>query len=909
VKTILSADPSARPRISVSMMAKRTARLLGSLLWPLLALLACATIWWLTIARANVEWERANAAVTRDAGAYAKAYEQYVTRSVGQMDQVTMQLKHSWEHSRNPRLIEDLKRDGMFTDSAYVAVSIVDRQGVVRSSTQAAAGAPNLAHTRLFAHHRDNISSALRVGVLPGELAYSQEVVLFTRRLDTADDGFDGVVLLVVDARYFTSFVGPAALGEHGIVALVGADTRLRIEQRGDGTMADGGAASILPHSAATWRGASGVQLVQGDAGFADGIGRVLGWRQSSAYPLVALVGLSHRDAVAGAQLYWQDGRTTAILASVCLLLVGSLAAAFSARAAARLREQDEVRNAYRTATESANDGFYMVAAMRDRQGKIVDFRIVDCNERGAFFYGMQRNELVGTRLSLIDNGLFGEQLLSTYRKAMEHGFHEDDRRMPSDNRLNIRWGHRRIVRVGNGLAVTLQDVSERKAHEAQLERLANEDSLTGLPNRHWMLEFMPRAIDKARAAGTGFAILFIDLDEFKQVNDSQGHAVGDQLLQAAARRLSALLRPTDHVVRFGGDEFIVFLDPYDGDPQVAAIAARIVAAFNDPFAIADDAQAVGASVGISVFPRDGTDAETLIKHSDIAMYAGKSDGKGQFRFFDPALSATLKSKARLKHGLLEAIEREQFTLYYQPRVDTHTGELLSMEALLRWRHPALGMVSPGEFIPLAEASGLILRIGEMVIDMACAQLAAWQRAGARVVPVSINVSPKQFKRGGVKHQLTAALHRHGVAAALLEVEITESAMMGDQDEIIAELAAIRSLGVKLHVDDFGTGYSSLSQLQRLRMDVLKVDRAFTAELGTSREGRVFFQAIVSMAHALEMLVVAEGVETEQQLDILRALKCNEVQGYFIARPMPADDMQVMMERRFLLQPVETMDA
>ncbi|HEU4374185.1 MAG TPA: EAL domain-containing protein [Telluria sp.] len=873
--------------------------------WPVLALVLCACVWSVTISRANAEWDRATAMVNRDAGAYADAYEQYVSRAVGQMDQVTMQLKHSWEHTHNPTLIEDLKRNGMFTDSAYVDVSVIDRNGAVRSSTHAAALQQSLAHTRFFANHRDNISTALRIGVLPGELAYPQEVVLFTRRLDTADDEFDGVVLLAVDARYFTSFVGPAALGKHGIVAMVGAEGKLRIEQRGDGSPADARATSLLPRRAAIWGSDSGVHLVGAKGGFADGIPRVLGWRHSTAYPLVALVGLPHQDAVAGAQLYWHEGRNTAILASACLLLLGALAAIFSARAAARIREQDEVRNAYRTATESANDGFYMAAAMRDRQGRIVDFTIVDCNERGAFFYGMQRRELVGTRLSLIDSGLFGEELVATYRTAMEHGYHEDDRRMPSDNRLNIRWGHRRIVRVGNGLAVTLQDVSERKAHEAQLERMANEDSLTALPNRHWLLDFIPRAIDRARAAGSAFAILFIDLDEFKHVNDSQGHAVGDQLLQSAAQRLSALLRPSDHVIRFGGDEFIVVLDPYDGDAQVAAIAARIVNAFTHPFSIAGDSQMVGASVGISVFPRDGADAETLIKHSDIAMYAGKSEGKGQFRFFDPALSATLKTRAQLKHGLLEAIEREQFMLHYQPRVDTRTGELLSMEALLRWRHPLLGMVPPADFIPLAEASGLILRIGELVIDMACAQLAAWKGAGANVVPVSINVSPKQFKRGGVKQHLTAALQRHGVAAALLEVEITESAMMGDQDEIIAELAAIRSLGVKLHVDDFGTGYSSLSQLQRLKMDVLKVDRAFTAELGKSREGRIFFQAIVSMAHALEMSVVAEGVETAQQLDILKALDCNEVQGYFIARPAPADEMLVLMERGFLFDATE----
>jgi diguanylate cyclase (GGDEF)-like protein len=603
---------------------------------------------------------------------------------------------------------------------------------------------------------------------------------------------------------------------------------------------------------------------------------------------------------MAGAAQNWIDGRNGAIAASAVLLVLAVLASVLAARAAVRMREQEEIRSAYRTATESANDGFYMAAAVRDRQGAIVDFEIVDCNERGAFFYGMERGDLVGRRLSRIDRGRFGEDLIHTYRQAMEQGFHEDERRMPSDNRLNIRWGQRRLVRVGNGLAVTLQDVSERKDHEAELQRLANEDSLTGLRNRHWFLAFIDSAIAAAGAAETEFALLFIDLDDFKHVNDTQGHAVGDQLLKAVARRLAALLRPLDHVVRFGGDEFLVMLDRTDGDLHVAAVAQRIIDALCQPFSVADEVQTIGASIGISVFPRDGADAASLIRHSDIAMYAGKSEGKRQYRFFDPALSATINTRAQLKHGLIDAIAQQQMVLHYQPRVDTMTGELVSMEALLRWRHPVLGMVSPADFIPLAEQSGLIIPIGAMVIDQACSQLAAWQAEGQRVVPVSINVSPAQFHRGGVREQLEQALTRHGVAPALLEVEITESAMIGDQDEIVAELAGIRALGIKLHIDDFGTGYSSLSQLQRLKMDVLKVDRAFTAELGASREGQVFFQAIVSMAHALGMAVVAEGVETAQQLALLQQLGCNEVQGYLIARPMDAGAMVAVLSKRYL---------
>ncbi len=871
------------------------ANLFHRIFWPALALSLCAAIWAVSVWRANAELARADALVLHEADAFAQAYEQYITRSAAQMDQVTMQLKHSWEHSPRRTLLEELKRDGMFTDSAFITVSIVGADGIERSTTHADAAPRDLSQASFFGQHRNNISTAMRIGAAPQAFTARRDVILFTRRLDAAGDEFDGVVVLAVDARYFTSFDNSGAVGANGVTALVGAEGRLRVEQHGADAVTAGAEASLLP-AALEIGAAGGVRAVGG----ADGVTRVLGWRRSSAYPLVALVALSRDDAVAGAAQYWRDSRNNALVATLCLALLALLAAVLARRAAQRMREQDEVRSAYRTATESANDGFYMASALRDRQGGIVDFRIVDCNERGAFFFGMQREELVGRRLSGIELGLFGPDLLAVYRKAMEEGFYEDDRRMPADNRLNIRWGHRRIVRVGNGLAVTLQDISERKAHEAQMERLANQDSLTGLPNRHWLLNFLPGALARAQAGQAQLALLFVDLDEFKQVNDAHGHAVGDELLRAAAQRLHALLRPADHVVRFGGDEFIVLLAPAEGDSQVAAVAARIVAAFAAPFAIGDEVQSVGASVGISVFPRDGGDAATLIAHSDIAMYSGKSDGKGQFRFFDPALSQALKSRAQLKHQLHEAIDGDQFVLHYQPRVDARSGELLSMEALLRWNHPRLGMVPPGEFIPQAESSGLILPIGALVIDKACAQIAAWQRQRMAVVPVSINVSPRQFLHGAVKQELAAALARHGVAPALLEVEITESAMMGEHDEVIAELAAIRALGIKLHVDDFGTGYSSLSQLQRLKMDVLKVDRAFTAELDRSKEGRVFFQAIVSMAHALGMAVVAEGVETAQQLAILQELGCNEVQGYFVARPLPAADMAGLMARRFL---------
>jgi diguanylate cyclase (GGDEF)-like protein len=896
---VFAGSMSHHPRIAPSITPHRSKRYLV-LAWPLLALLLCIALWGATLVRVDTEQERVAGQIRKDAAAYAEAYEQYITRSVAQMDQITMQLKFSWENSRKPELLADMRRDGMFTDSAFHVVAVLDRRGIVRSSTRPSLIGADLADGPYFSRHRDNNSTALRLGTTPVQFGAADDVVLFTRRLDDREDEFDGVIMMAVDARYFTSFVSPATLGAGGIVALAGSEGRLRVEQRSDGAAFFDTA--TLPRRGAAWSGEQGVREVDGANGFADGQSRVLGWRQSPVYPLVALVGLPRADTLAATNTYWTDSRDRAIAATLCLMLLGAVGAVLAQRALQRGTEQDDVRRAYRTATESGNDGFYMAAAVRGRDGQIVDFRIVDCNERGAFFYGMTRDDLVGASLAEIDTGLFGEELLATYRKAMETGFHEDDRKMPSDNRLNISWGRRRLVRVGHGLAVTLQDISERKAHESQLERLANVDSLTGLATRHALLERMPAMLAQAQTADMGAALLFIDLDEFKHINDSHGHATGDGVLKCAAQRLLSLLRPSDQVARFGGDEFVVLLTPCDGERQAASVAARIVEAFGVPFLLGDELHAVGASIGISMYPRDGADAETLVRHSDIAMYVGKNDGKGQYRFFDPSLSTTLNSRARLKQHILEALEGDQFVLHYQPRVDARSGELLSMEALVRWRHPTLGMVAPGDFIPLAESTGLIVRIGEAVIDKACAQLAAWREAGVALVPVSINVSPKQFLRGGVQRQLRAAMARHCVPASLIEVEITESAMMGDQDDILAELAALRALGVKLHVDDFGTGYSSLSQLQRLKMDVLKVDRAFTNELARSKEGKVFFQAIVSMAHALGMSVVAEGVETAEQLAILRGLECNEVQGYFIARPMPAHEMALLMAQRYLLE-------
>jgi diguanylate cyclase (GGDEF)-like protein len=575
-----------------------------------------------------------------------------------------------------------------------------------------------------------------------------------------------------------------------------------------------------------------------------------------------------------------------------CLIVsLGALATRHSLGAQRERRRRDDVRLAYRAATEQGSDGFYLASALRDGGGAVCDFEVIDCNGRGAYFYGLEREQLIGRRIATLECAVFGEALLPAYLAAFERGSYEDERQMPDDARVNIGWGRRRITRVGDHLAITLQDISERKLHERDVEHLTLHDLLTGLPNRQWLAAELPRRLAAAGERGGMLAVLLIDLDDFKQVNDTLGHAVGDQLLTLAAQRIGATLRPGDHLARMGGDEFVLVLDPVADDADVAAHAERVLAALGEPLRLTGQLQRIEASIGISCFPHDGADHDTLMRHADIAMFSGKSDRKGHYRFFDPSQFALLSARAHLKHSLAAAIDNGELSLHYQVRVDVASGRPVSMEALMRWRHPTLGMVPPAEFIPLAESSGLINRLGELVMREACAQLAAWRAAGLPLLPVSINVSPRQFSYGSVAAQLARALAQHGVDAGLIEVEITESAMAAEQVDVHAELGAIRALGVRVFVDDFGTGYSSLSQLQRFRLDGLKVDKAFTRELDRSREGRVFFQAIVSMASALGMVVVAEGVERPAQMALLRELGCHQAQGYLLGYPLPAAAM------------------
>jgi diguanylate cyclase (GGDEF)-like protein len=483
--------------------------------------------------------------------------------------------------------------------------------------------------------------------------------------------------------------------------------------------------------------------------------------------------------------------------------------------------------------------------------------------------------------------------------EAWDKGVYDGEIEVPAESALQLRWAEVKILRSDQLLAVRLRDISEAKEHLTELKRRSNEDVLTSLPNRHWIQSYLPDAIDHAREANESLAVLFIDLDGFKKVNDTAGHAAGDEVLQHAAQRLQEAIRPDDKVVRFGGDEFVVILEHVEHRIDAAHVAERVQHAFAQPFRLSQGAHTIGTSIGIALFPTDGQDASALLEKADIAMYSVKTRGKRGYQFYEAKFYHALRERLDREAEIRDAIARDEFVMVYQPRVDILTGITLSLEALVRWQHPAKGLLEPREFITLAEETGLIVGIGELVIDKVCAQLALWARHDAELVPVSINVSPRQFKSAAIADIVLSALSRHRVPPSLVELEITESSVMEEGTDIAKTLNTLQTHGIKILVDDFGTGYSSLSQLHRLDFDVLKVDQTFTAGLEISDEGKVFFTAIVTMAHALGMRVVAEGVENLAQVNILKTLQCDEIQGFYISRPLPAGNEQPFLQKRF----------
>lgn len=465
-------------------------------------------------------------------------------------------------------------------------------------------------------------------------------------------------------------------------------------------------------------------------------------------------------------------------------------------------------------------------------------------------------------------------------------GLRKDGSCFPVDLRMSEMRLEERHLFIG-----TVRDITERKEAEKRILHLATHDALTNLPNRVLLYDRINQAIAQAHRSGNCVAVIFVDLDKFKVVNDSLGHDTGDLLLQAVATKLSKNLREVDTVARQGGDEFIIVVPGLEHPEDTAVIAQKLLASLSEPFMVKTYELHTGASIGISIYPHDGQDVATLMKNSDTAMYHAKESGRNNYQFFAAQMNVMAAERLLLETNLRHALERDEFLLYYQPIVLCGSGDVVGAEALLRWQQPELGWVSPAKFIPVAEDTGLIGPLGEWVFKTACLQVKAWLDAGYATPRVAINLSTRQFRQGNLIEVIAQTISEAGIEARHVEVEITESLLMERADEAVGKLKALSDMGIRISIDDFGTGYSSLSYLKRFPIDKLKIDQSFVRDVATDADDAAIVVAIIAMAHSLDVKVVAEGVETVEQYDFLRQHGCDECQGYYFSKPLPARDV------------------
>jgi diguanylate cyclase (GGDEF)-like protein/PAS domain S-box-containing protein len=451
-----------------------------------------------------------------------------------------------------------------------------------------------------------------------------------------------------------------------------------------------------------------------------------------------------------------------------------------------------------------------------------------------------------------------------------------------------------------SAVLISFTDISAARAAQQQLKFMATHDALTGLPNRSFFAERLGEALRQAEERGKAderIAVLFLDLDHFKHVNDSIGHEAGDRLLRIVAERLSACVCEGDTLARLGGDEFVILTRPFTDGESIGVLCERVQQALTEPFHLDANEYFLGVSIGAAIYPDDGADGATLLRCADAAMYLAKESGRNNYRFFTSQLNARAQRRYLLEKNLRRALAHDEFELHYQPKVDLHTKKIVGAEALLRWNTPDVGMVPPSEFIPIAEETGLIIPIGSWVLEQACMQAAAWRKRLAPTMHIAVNLSARQFQDERLTAVVTDVLARSALAPEALDLEITESLLMGDSERLMPIFDTLTGMGVRFSIDDFGTGYSSLSYLQRFPIANLKVDRSFIRGLPDNRDAVALAQAIIAMARALGMRVVAEGVETEEQMNFLEEAGCHELQGFYFSRPVPADEFERLLTK------------
>jgi diguanylate cyclase (GGDEF)-like protein/PAS domain S-box-containing protein len=533
------------------------------------------------------------------------------------------------------------------------------------------------------------------------------------------------------------------------------------------------------------------------------------------------------------------------------------------------------------------------------------DTRILRVNPAFTRITGYSADEAIGQKSGFLHSGMQSQAFYESFWRSLNDtgNWQGEIINRRKDGEVFPAWLTITSVRSSAGeiqqYISIFNDITEKKLSEQRIYDLAHNDIVTGLPNRVAFHEQISTELDHARRNRTQLAVMFIDLDHFKLINDTSGHPMGDLLLQQVAQRLKGSIRQSDAVSRFGGDEFTVLLPNIESSDEAGIVANKILQGLAKPFCLEGNEVTTSASIGIGIYPQNGEDASTLLKNADSAMYRAKEQGRSSFRFFTEEMNRHALERMELEQDLRRALERHEFLLHYQPQVDIFSGRIVGCEALIRWQHPLQGLVPPDRFIPVAEATGLIVPIGEWVLNTALQQHKAWRHMVAGPLIMSVNLSSRQFMQKELLQTIKNALDSSGVVASELELEFTESMMMANVDDTVSTLESIREHGIRLAIDDFGTGYSSLSYLKRFPINKLKIDRSFVEGLPEDADDAAIVKATIAIAHALNLTIIAEGVETREQLEFLKVLCCEEVQGYYFSRPLPANELMGLLGQGF----------
>jgi len=774
-----------------------------------------------------------------------------------------------------------------------------DEKGIIRSARYPAALNNDVSQISYFTHHRDSESLKLKVqkpamgiGALSGKT-----VIRFSRRVNKNDGSFGGVISIAFLQDELTNFISGSSLRPNDVVGIkFGSGDWLSYDIIENSTKQ---APVLEPLTFASNHDIESNMMVNNKLSVFSSVGL-------NHYPLLTFVSITHDNLM---QPYLETERAyklTLATGTVLILITCIIGIWFQLKSEQEKSYEESVQNTFRLAVDGAQEELYMLSQFLNPAAGQVDFKIEDCNGQAVRLSGVRRSDLIGSSISQLMNEANFDFTRLFLLGAMANGFAENEVQLYREGVKLKRWYHCRAVRADLGLAVTLRDIHEVKEKEQQLQALAMTDSLTQLPNRHWMNQHLPEIIRQATSTNKKFGVLFIDLDNFKNINDTLGHQEGDQCLKDIAHALRESIRKQDHVIRLGGDEFMVLLQSLEDTHVVSEIASHLLISLRSAGKGSEwSTMRTRASIGGAIFPDDATTAEALIQAADIAMYEAKRAGKDRFARYTHAMHDHISDRITLETALQQAVPENQLMLYLQPRVDAFNGYLCGFEALLRWQHPVMGVISPDRFIPLAEETNLIVDIGNWVANSTCELIARWMNEGRSIQPISINVSAKQLKDRVFREALERSMKRYGISSSQIAIELTESSMIGDDKTTQEELRMLEGMGLKLMIDDFGTGYSSLSHLQKLNVDVLKIDKSFVQALSSQDQSEPLCQAMIQIGKTLGMAVVAEGVETEEQLVALQAMGCDEIQGFLIAEPLPIPKAEELLTHGPFFKPLQ----